>query len=99
MTVPRVPPLEDRDDAAAQAKSRRKRSLGVTLIALGAGAAVFAASQDGRCRQDNPNRPQDCRSSGGGGHGSGWIGGGRGSESSVARGGFGGAGRGFGGGS
>jgi hypothetical protein len=89
MTVPRFPLHEARE---AQAAHRRRRSVGITLVVLGAGAAAaFAASQDGRCRQNNPDRPQDCRSSGSGGHGV-FSGGGRASESSVSRGGFGGAG-------
>jgi len=97
MTVPKVPLRQDRDDDAAEATRRRKRSFGITLFALGAGAAaMFAASQDGRCRQDSTDRTQDCRSSGSGGHGG--FGGGQSSASSAARGGFGGAGAAHGGG-
>ena len=79
-----------------------KRSSAIALVLLGGGALALAAMpRDQRCRQDNPDRPRNCTSSG---HGSG--GGGRStfygsnstgassstSQGTVARGGFGGAG-------
>jgi hypothetical protein len=72
MTAPRVSERKD-GGPSLQPTRRRKRSLGITLFVLGASAtAAFADSQDGRCREENPDRPQDCRSSEGhwtGGHG------------------------------
>jgi hypothetical protein len=97
MTVPRVPEREGADPSL-QSTRRRKRSLGVTLIVLGAGAtAAIAVAQDGRCREDSPDPPLDCsRGHWIGGHG---TGGGQGFVTFGGRHGFGSAGAAHGAGS
>jgi hypothetical protein len=62
------------DVAAMRIKSRScaiKRSTVITLVLLGSSlaAGAYGVSQQKRCAADNPARPADCRSSGGGGSG------------------------------
>src|SRR5580704_4917511 len=95
MTVPRISKREDGDPSSPTTR-RRKRSLGVTLLVLGA-STTAAFAQDVWCSADYPDPPEDCWSFGGY-----WSGGhrvGRGHAFRGARGGFGGAGTAHGAGS
>jgi hypothetical protein len=94
------------DVAAMRIKSRScaiKRSTVITLVLLGSSlaAGAYGVSQQKRCGADNPARPADCRSSGGGGSG-GYAGNnsrsGQTAQKTATRGGFGATGSAFSGG-
>jgi hypothetical protein len=90
---------------AMRVKSRScaiKRSMVITLVLLGSSVAAgaYGVAQQKRCAADNPARPVDCRSSGGGDSGgySNTSRSGQTAQKTVSRGGFGGTGSALGGG-